>query len=130
MKKKVSSEKSLLKIFLLFFFIINIMIWIYIIFLHQHKKEHSPSLSHSYHPNEKIDLPHFTLGNFQGKRFNSKELNSKLNILIFFSLSDCPGCLYEAEYWSETHKTINEESIRIWGITETSNKEAIEEFCK
>lgn len=123
-------KKLLFQIFLISLGVANIVIWIYIAFLYHQSKKKSTSLDYIYQDIKRIDLPCFTLSSFEGKEFSSEELDAKLNILIFFSLSDCSICLFEAEYWGVVDKSFNKLDVKVWGISQTGNNEKIEKFRK
>jgi len=106
----------------------NIFVWSLILY-QRHKN--GPIFGSDHLNNiEKKYLPEFSLRSFNGEMFHTKELISKVNIIIFFSLSDCPGCLYEAEYWGIAHNLTNRNDFTVWAITQTENKDEIDEFCQ
>ncbi|MEW6456710.1 MAG: TlpA disulfide reductase family protein [Acidobacteriota bacterium] len=78
-----------------------------------------------------INLPQFRLRNSDGKEsLSNKDLNAKLNILIFFTLEDCPICLYEAEFWGKASQKFTEKEVKLIGITAEKEKEKILRFYK
>lgn len=83
----------------------------------------------TYPANEIGYLPPFHLEAFNTQNLTSDYLDAKLNIVIFFSLSDCPICLFEAEFWGKISQMYNDKMIKIIGITDTENNDNIETFC-
>lgn len=75
-----------------------------------------------------VKLPNFVLKNDNETVINSDGLNARLNVLIFFTLEDCPVCLYEAEFWGEAAQVFRQEDVRFWGITTEKDKNRIQEF--
>lgn len=73
-------------------------------------------------------MPDFTLQDLDGKEFNSDDLNSKLTLLIFFSVSDCPVCLEEARFWEETKEQFNPKGVNVLGIGEAYDKQDLKRF--
>jgi peroxiredoxin len=74
-------------------------------------------------------LPHFEIKNSDGVVFSPKALDAKLNVIIFFTLKDCPGCLFEAEFWSEASRMFSEDNVKFFGVTCERDREAISMFC-
>jgi len=125
---KKAKYRKLFRFIIIFLITANVFIWSLILYQQHNKK---PILGSYYLNNSKKKLiPEFALESSNGEIFHTRELNSKLNILIFFSLSDCPGCLHEAEYWGMAHNMTNRENLTIWAVTQIGNKETIDEFCK
>jgi peroxiredoxin len=55
-------------------------------------------------------------------------LNARLNVLIIFTLEDCPACLYEAEFWGEAAQVFSRADVGFWGITTEKDRNRIKEF--
>lgn len=120
--------KKLFRFIIILLITANVLIWSLILYQRYNKK---PLLGSYYLNNsKKKSMPEFTLKSFNGEIFHTRELNSKVNVLIFFSLSDCPGCLYEAEYWGMAHNMTKRNNLTVWAVTQTENKDTIDEFCK
>jgi peroxiredoxin len=75
-----------------------------------------------------VKLPHFVLKNDIGAVLDSNDLNARLNVLIFFTLEDCPACLYEAEFWGEAAQVFSRSDVGFWGITTEKDRNRIQEF--
>ncbi len=75
-----------------------------------------------------LKLPHFYLENDNGAVIDSDGLNARLNVLIFFTLEDCPACLYEAEFWGEAAQVFDRSDVGLWGITTEKDRNRIQEF--
>jgi peroxiredoxin len=57
-----------------------------------------------------------------------RSLNSRLNVLVFFSLNDCPLCLYESVYWGEAARMYNRTEVSFFGITNETDRKRIDSF--
>ncbi len=75
-----------------------------------------------------LKLPHFLLQNDNGAVIDFNGLNARLNVLIFFTLEDCPACLYEAEFWGEAAQAFSRTDVSFWGITTEKDRNRIQEF--
>lgn len=75
-----------------------------------------------------IRLPHFHMENDKGDVIDSDGLNAGLNVLIFFTLEDCPACLYEAVFWEEAAEVFKTSDVSFWGITTEKERSRIQEF--
>jgi peroxiredoxin len=75
-----------------------------------------------------VKLPNFVLKNDNGVDISSNGLNARLNVLIFFTLEDCPACLYEAEFWGEAAQAFSRADVGFWGITTEKDNSRIQEF--
>lgn len=73
-------------------------------------------------------MPDFTLQDLDGKEFDSDDLNSKLTLLIFFSVSDCPVCLEEARFWEGIEKQFSTKGVNVLGIGEAYDKQDLKRF--
>lgn len=89
-----------------------------------------PALRDSTLSNCKITLPAFSINNTDGICLNSKNLNHRFTVLIFFSLKDCSACLFEATYWSEAYKQYGQNDIAFYGITTDTDLESMHAFKK
>jgi peroxiredoxin len=77
-----------------------------------------------------VPLPSFELTTYKGDRVMNKDLDAKLNILIFFTLDDCPACLFEAEFWSKAYQKFSGKDVRFIGVTPEKDGNKILRFCK
>ncbi len=78
---------------------------------------------------KKVTLPSFKLTTYEGKTITTEDLNAKLNILIFFTLEDCPACLFEAEFWGQASQKFENDKVKFIGITSEENGERVSRFC-
>ncbi len=79
---------------------------------------------------ERVELPTFSLKDLEGNKINSKNLNARLNVLIFFSFEDCPLCLFEAEFWGKAAQVFPKRGIKFIGITWEREKGKLSRFCQ
>jgi peroxiredoxin len=77
---------------------------------------------------QKALMPNFNLQDLHGKEFDSDKLNSKLTLLIFFSVSDCPVCLEEARFWEETKVQFSSKGVTVFGIGEAYDRQDLKRF--
>lgn len=79
---------------------------------------------------KRIGLPYFRAEYTDGLPFSSDTLNSRLNVLIFFTFEDCSSCLYEAVYWGEAARLFNFPLVSFFGITSDIDTEKINAFVR
>jgi peroxiredoxin len=110
----------------------NLIVWGFVVYKAQSiNKEPNQTLHYKHGLNTvKIKLPYFNIVNENGRSINPDFLDSRLNILIFFTLEDCPACLYEAEVWSEASQVFSKSDVSFWGILPEENKIRIPEFIQ
>lgn len=73
-------------------------------------------------------VPDLTLQDLHGEEFHLDRLNSKLTVLIFFSVSDCPVCLEEAAFWEEIKVDFSPKGVNVVGVGEAYGKQDLERF--
>jgi peroxiredoxin len=125
-------NKKLLLVSIILVVLANLIVWGFVVYKAQSiNKDHRQSLHNKYGLDiVKIKLPYFNIVNENGSSISPDFLDSKLNILIFFTLEDCPACLYEAEVWSEASQVFSKSDISFWGVVPEDSKKSIPEFIK
>jgi len=73
-------------------------------------------------------MPAFVLQDLHGKECDVDKLNSKLTVLIFFSVSDCPVCLEDAPFWEEIKVEFSPKGVNVVGVGEAYDKQDLERF--
>jgi len=62
---------------------------------------------------------------FRHELINAK---SKVLVIIFFNLEDCPTCLFESQYWAGCRNYFTEKEVKLVGVTSTGDPELLSEY--
>jgi peroxiredoxin len=124
------NRKRLLSASIVLIVLANLIVWGYVLFKKQNLRKASAQNSNRCIIHQKIKLPYFDIGNDNGTLITPDILDAKLNILIFFTLADCPSCLYEAEFWSEASQIFHKSDVSFWGVTTGGDRINIQEFLQ
>jgi len=81
-----------------------------------------------------VDLQQkLTSGNLQsltGEEINLAIPDSLLTLVVFFSPSDCVGCLEEAKIWESLHEKFKESALKVIGVASSYRRNSVERFVQ
>ncbi len=70
------------------------------------------------------------LNSLTGEEIDLTIPDSLLTLVIFFSPSDCVGCLEEAKIWENLHKEFKGYALRVIGVASSYKRNSVERFVQ
>lgn len=75
-------------------------------------------------------LPAFQLTDLDGNIFRSKNIHSKLTMMVVFTPLDCVECLLEARVWQKIYKTYPSDKLTVIGVANSITEAHLRSFVR